>query len=304
MTATRSAAVRLSDLVLAERAVVPLEAPDLSSAVWILVERLTKAGVLVEPERLRGRVEEERPEDVVALADRGFLVHYRTDAVRDLVVGLGTATKPICRELGDGDEHQVQCARVIVLVMAPPPLATRYLQVVGSTARFLSKPARVEALLAAPNAEALAVLPALQEWTVPEQLLVRDLMTSRPRAVGPDTPIRQAALTMVRHGIGGLPVVDAEGRIVGMLGEKELLRHLQTNYLQPGAAQRPPAQGDRRTVRDVMTRQVLCVSPTQPVAEVSSIMSSKDVNSVPVVTGGLLVGFLTRGDIVRKLIGS
>ncbi len=296
--------MRLSDLVSAERAVVPLSAPSLPAAVWVLLERLTKAGVLVEPERLRGRVEEERPEDVVALGDRGFLVHYRTDAVSDLVVAMGTSLEPICRELGDGEEHQVQCARVIVLVMAPPPLATRYLQVVGSTARFLSTPARVEAVLAAPNAEALELLPELREWTVPEQLLVRDIMTARPRAVGPDTPIRQAALQMVRHGIGALPVVDAEGRIVGLLGEKELLRHLQTNYLQPGAAQRPQAQGDRRTVRDVMTRQVLCVSPTQPVAEVSSIMSSKDVDRVPVVTGGLLVGFLTRGDIVRKLIGS
>jgi CBS domain-containing protein len=54
----------------------------------------------------------------------------------------------------------------------------------------------------------------------------------------------------------------------------------------------------------VMTRQVLCVSPDQPLAEVASLMTNKDVDRVPVVQEGRLVGFLTRGDIVRKLIGS
>jgi len=56
-------------------------------------------------------------------------------------------------------------------------------------------------------------------------------------------------------------------------------------------------------VRDAMTRQVLCVAPEQPVAEVAALMSNKDVERVPVVREGRLVGFLTRGDIVRKLIG-
>jgi len=59
----------------------------------------------------------------------------------------------------------------------------------------------------------------------------------------------------------------------------------------------------RRLVREVMTRQVLCVSPDQPLAEVASLMTNKDVDRVPVVRDGMLVGFLTRGDIVRKLIG-
>ena len=48
---------------------------------------------------------------------------------------------------------------------------------------------------------------------------------------------------------------------------------------------------------------MLCVAPQQPVAEVAALMSNKDVERVPVVREGQLVGFLTRGDIVRKLIG-
>jgi CBS domain-containing protein len=52
-----------------------------------------------------------------------------------------------------------------------------------------------------------------------------------------------------------------------------------------------------------MTRQVLCVAPEQPLAEVASMMTDRDVERVPVVRDGRLVGVLTRGDIVRKLIG-
>jgi CBS domain-containing protein len=67
--------------------------------------------------------------------------------------------------------------------------------------------------------------------------------------------------------------------------------------LQPGVVPEP------KTVRDAMTRQVLCVAPDQPVALVAALMSNKDVERVPVVREGRLVGLLTRGDIVRKLIG-
>ena len=91
-----------------------------------------------------------------------------------------------------------------------------------------------------------------------------------------------------------------------MVSERELIRHLLTIQAFTGPDARvaaPPAIGTR-TVRDLMSRQVLCVAPGQPLAEVASLMSNKDVDRVPVVREGRLVGFLTRGDIVRKLIGS
>ena len=112
---------------------------------------------------------------------------------------------------------------------------------------------------------------------------------------------------MIRARLGGLPVVDGAGQVVGMLGERELMRHLLDNYLHAGgraaAAAHAPTLAPA-AVRDVMTRQVLCVSPDQPIADVASIMTNKDVDRVPVVRDGRLVGFLTRGDIVRKLIGT
>ena len=293
--------MRLSNFVAPDRVIVPLEAGTLPVAARALLERLVASSVVSNVEKLRQRVAEERPEDIVAMGDRAFLLHYRSDAVADLVVAIGTSPVPIHRDLGD-DERQ--WARIVLLIVAPPRLAARYLQLLGALARFFSRSENVEAVLAQPDAESLARLPALASQELPEQLTVRDLMTERPRTVRPDTPLRDAARDMVRAGLGGLPVVDEDHRVLGMLSERELMRHLLSNYLQGGATPQPSPASARRAVKDVMTRQVLCVSPEQPLAEVASIMTNKDVDRVPVVREGRLVGFLTRGDIVRKLIGS
>ena len=292
--------MRLSDFVLASRAVVPLPVTALPAAARVLLDRLVTAGAVQTPDALLERIVSERPEDIVAMGDRAFLLHYRTDALKEMVVAIGTSPTPICRQLG---EAETQCAQIVLLVAAPPRMAGRYLQLVGALARLLSRPETVDAVLAAPNAEALAALPAFRDAELPEQLLVRDIMTEQPRSVSGDVLARDAAREMVRFRLGGLPVVDAEGRVIGILSERDLLRHLLTNYLGDAASAKTPIPTGR-VVRDVMNRQVLCVSAEQPLAEVAALMANKDVDRVPVVRDGKLVGFLTRGDIVRKLIGS
>ena len=294
----------LSELFPREHCLVPLSAPTVLDAALELAETLQGTGVLTSHDRLIERIEEARPEDVVGLADRAFVFHYRTDAATDLVAAIGIAPRSLRRDLGDGDEFQL--ARVVALVIAPPKAAARNLQVVGSLARFLASSERVSDLLSAETPEQLAAMASLATWAIRSELTVRDLMSHNPRTIGPDTPFREAVLDMVRAGVGGLPVVDDTNRVVGMLSERELLRHLLSHYLPRagGDSPSPPPASSRRTVRDVMTRQVLCVAPEQPLAEVASLMLNKDVDRVPVVKHGLLVGFLTRGDIVRKLIGT
>jgi CBS domain-containing protein/mannitol/fructose-specific phosphotransferase system IIA component (Ntr-type) len=293
----------LADLLRADRVVVRLQATTVEDAARELVAQLEKSGAITDAEKLRQRIDEERPEDIVGMGDRAFLLHYRTDATSQLIVALGTAENAICRELSDGDR---QCARVMLLVVAPPRLAARYLQVVGAFARFLSSAERVDAVLAQETPQALVQLDELREYELPAQLTVREMMTERPHTTRPDTPVKEAAREMVRWRVSALPVVEVDGRLVGMLSSRDLVRDLLGSYLQggQGATDRPTPKPPRRTVRDVMTRQVLCVSPDEPLAEVASLMTNKDVERVPVVRDGLLVGFLTRGDIVRKLIGS
>jgi CBS domain-containing protein/mannitol/fructose-specific phosphotransferase system IIA component (Ntr-type) len=294
---------RVSDLLVASRIVMPLLAGTVADAAEALCRALDRSGALSNADLLRERIEEARSEDLVALADRAFVLHYRTDAVRDLVVSIGVAPNDVVRVL---DDHAMQRARVVVLVCAPPRQLARHLQVVSALVRVLSTASTVTAALSAETPGQLLALPQFAGLTLPAQLTVRELMSERPRTVGPDVPLRSAVLEMLRAGVGGLPVVDESNRVIGMLSERELLRDLLSHYLpRAGGANAPqPPAAARRTVRDIMTRQVLCVAPEQPLAEVASLMLNKDVERVPVVKDDRLVGFLTRGDIVRKLIGS
>ena len=294
---------RVSDLLVASRIVMPLLAGTVADAAEALCRALDRSGALSNADLLCERIEEARSEDLVALADRAFVLHYRTDAVRDLVVSIGVAPNDVVRVL---DDHAMQRARLVVLVCAPPRQLARHLQVVSALVRVLSTASAVTAALSAETPGQLLALPQFAGLTLPAQLTVRELMSERPRTVGPDVPLRSAVLEMLRAGVGGLPVVDESNRVIGMLSERELLRDLLSHYLpRAGGANalQPPAAA-RRTVRDIMTRQVLCVAPEQPIAEVASLMLNKDVERVPVVKDDRLVGFLTRGDIVRKLIGS
>jgi CBS domain-containing protein/mannitol/fructose-specific phosphotransferase system IIA component (Ntr-type) len=293
--------VTLADILRDDRVVIPLEAETLADAARMLIERLAAAGVVTDLERLQSRVDEEQGEDIVALGGRAFLAHYRTDAVNELAVAVGISPRPVTRSIGDGEEQE---ARIVIVILAPPRAAARYLQVVGAFAQLLNQVDSVEALLAAPSAEALVELPGLRATELPAQLVVRDIMTDRPRTTTADTPIRDAARIMVRAHYGALPVVDERGLLIGMLSERELMRHMVAQKYMGAGPSRPAGSGTTRTVRDVMTRQVLCVSPEQPLAEAASLMANKDVDRVPVVAEGRVIGLLTRGDIVRKLIGS
>ncbi len=297
--------MHLNELLSPARCLVPLPASTLADAGLLLVEALVGDGAVDDPDRLRERVEDARPEDVLGYGHRGFVLHYRTDAAPALAVAVGVAARPVCREFGEGDEPQ--CARVVAVVISPRREAARHLQVVSALGQLFQRPAATASLEAAGSAPDLMAASGWAEVALEPQLTVRDIMSERPRSIGADAPLRSAVMDMRRSGVGALPVVDDENRVIGLLSERELLRHLLTHYLPRAGGPRtggPSGAAGRRTVRDVMTRQVLCVSPHQPLAEVASLMLNKDVERVPVVRDGILVGFLTRGDIVRNLIGS
>lgn len=294
--------MKLRDFLSAERTLVPLRARTLDEAGAQLLARVVAAREVLDPQKLRKRAADAQAEDTVAMGDRAFLMHYRTDAVGQVLAAIGVSEAPICRQLTGEPE---ECARIVLLLAAPPRLAARYLQVVGGFARLLRQRDVLDEILAAADAASLVGLGAFAAYSLPEQLTVRDVMSDHPRTVPADTPLREAARLLVRTGLGALPVVDEETRVVGMVSEREVIRHLLSTHVFGGADVRGIAPGTAtKRVRDVMSRQVLCVAPEQPIAEVASLMSNKDVDRVPVVREGRLVGFLTRGDIVRKLIGN
>jgi CBS domain-containing protein len=302
--------VTLRDLLDERRLLVPLDAENVREATMRLAQALVATGVVADEERLAEVLRSDWPEDIVSVAGRAFLPHFRTDAVRSVALAIGVAPKPIARVSDPG-----RSARVVALIVAPVREASEYLRTMGALARALSSDEVLDGLHAAAGpAEALAVT-ALGATPVPADVTVRDVMSAGAVAVRADTPLADAAALMLRRRIGALPVTGEGGEVVGLLTDGHLMRFLlpqtvqQLSTGQVRAVRRRATQGsptDPRAVpvADVMEKSVLCLDEDQTIADVAALMLAKDVDRFPVTRDGELVGFLTRGDIVRKLLGS
>jgi CBS domain-containing protein len=300
--------VRLGEVLKPDHVVVPLRAATMKEATEILAERLIAAGAVAEPDRLTAVIRHAWPEDMVSVGEHAFLPHFRTEAVRGLVVAVGVALSPIRWEK---DPHRT--ARVVILIVAPPRETPTYLQVVGAFARTLSDPATVLALLAAKTPEQVAELAPLNGIELPTHLTVRDVMTPHVYTVKPDQTLGEVAHFMLDQDVRAVPVVDDSGALVGIISHRELLRHMLPNYLQrtksgeyraPTASQIQRGTSDPRQLpaKEAMARSVLCLSEDQTLSEVANLMNNKDVDRFPVVREGIVVGFLTRADLIRRLL--
>ena len=119
---------------------------------------------------------------------------------------------------------------------------------------------------------------------------VRELMSNPVVRIHADEPITVAARTLTRYNIGAMPVCGSDGRICGVITDRDIV----TRCL---AAQRP---AEHTTVREVMTGQVLAVSPDMPVEEAAALMAKCQVRRLPVVNNGMLCGMITLGDLAAS----
>src|SRR5438094_7438246 len=138
-------------------------------------------------------------------------------------------------------------------------------------------------------------------------------MTPQAFTVRADQTLGEVAHLMIEQDIRAMPVVDDASSLIGMVTHRELLRHLIPDFLQrtktgevraPTRSQLQRASTDPRLilVKEAMARSVLCLSEDQTLADVANLMSSKDVDRFPVVREGVVVGLLTRADVIRRLI--
>jgi CBS domain-containing protein len=298
--------MRLADVLPVDHIVVPLEAETVRGAVLALVDRLVALGRVQDPHRFDQLVGDEHIRDVIHVGDRVLLPHQRSEAVGELTVALGIAPRPLRISAG-GPEGREQ---IVVLVLAPPSAAQQYLQVVAALARVFRNDSVVERLVAAGSPQEVVEITELRDVVLQPRLSVRDVMTQRVYRVYPDTPVFEVLELMSRHDLKSVPVVGEKREVLGIVSERDLLRHLLPQLLHGASAPQAQAAGEpdradphHAPVREIMSRSVLCVSDEQTVADVASIMINKDVERVPVVSEGKLVGFLTRGDIIRKLYG-
>ena len=295
--------MRLADLLSPRRVVVPLPAATLEEGMRVLMDACVADGRVGDALRLGEVVRESWPEDTMSLGPHAWMPHFRTDAVPALVVALGIAEAPIAGGARDPGAREAADPRMILLIVAPPRDNAAYLQTVAAFAHALARPELADALLAARSAAEVLALPGLREVELEGQLLVRDLMRAQVVSLRPEDSLADAARLMQEHGVDALPVVGEAGQLVGLLSHRELLRLLVPAYLQRVTAGGPSADPRTAHVRDAMSRSVLCVSEDQSLADAAHLLATKDVERVPVVKDGVLRGFVTRADLVRRLLG-
>jgi len=139
-----------------------------------------------------------------------------------------------------------------------------------------------------------------------------DVMTVDVVTVDPETPVQQVASLLSERGISGVPVVDGKRQLVGMISEGDLMRRVETDtqprrswWLQMLSTNTDLAseyvKKHGRRARHVMTCDVVSVTAATPLAEIADLLERHRIKRVPVVRDGILVGIVSRANLVRAL---
>lgn len=140
-----------------------------------------------------------------------------------------------------------------------------------------------------------------------------DIMVKDVATVGPETSVRETALLMLERRISGVPVVDGEGRVLGIVSEGDLIRRPEIGtdrapagwlhmFLSGEERAREFVKSHGRRVREVMARPAICVARETPLDVVVQLMERHRVKRLPVAEHGRLVGLVTRADLLRALV--
>jgi CBS domain-containing protein len=123
----------------------------------------------------------------------------------------------------------------------------------------------------------------------------KELMNMSVITIGKDEDIYEAMRMMALNNITGLPVVDDEGTLVGIITEKDVLV-LLCNSLEDTTIHRPVGK-----VGDFMTRNVVCFEPQDRLRDIAECLSINSFRRVPILDKGKLVGIISRRDVIRHI---
>lgn len=153
---------------------------------------------------------------------------------------------------------------------------------------------------------------------MPRSMPVRDVMTVDVLTFAPTDEVRAAMERLIDRGVDAAPVIDGEGRVLGLLSTSDLIVaegqvHVPTVFSLLGASIELPGERKRfeedlrralgGTVADVMTADPHTIDADATLEEAATTLHTHDISRLPVLDAdGRLVGLLARGDIVRAMI--
>ncbi len=139
-----------------------------------------------------------------------------------------------------------------------------------------------------------------------------DIMTAPVITVTEETPVREIVNILLARRISGVPVVDGEGKLVGLVSEGDLLRRAELGtqkrrgswlafFTGTATLADEYVRAHGEVARDIMTRSVVTVSPAASLAEIADLMEERHIKRVPVLDGDKIVGIVSRSNLLRTL---
>lgn len=140
----------------------------------------------------------------------------------------------------------------------------------------------------------------------------QDVMVYPVITVAPTATVRDAAALMLERHVSALPVVDAAGKLVGILSEGDLMRRVETGterrkswwlrlFTVEAAAATEYAKAHARSVADVMSTRVITATPETRLHEIATLLEKHRIKRVPIVWNGEIVGIVSRANLVQAL---
>jgi len=140
----------------------------------------------------------------------------------------------------------------------------------------------------------------------------RDVMVSPVITTTPHATIKSVAETFLRHHISAVPVVNANGKLAGIISEADLLHRAEADterrrswwlraFLGAEALANEYTKAHARTVADVMTKDVVTATPDTPLHEIAALLEKRSIKRVPIVENGQLVGIVSRANLVQAI---
>ena len=141
------------------------------------------------------------------------------------------------------------------------------------------------------------------------------VMTHKVISVLPGDTIQTIAAVLCKHAISAAPVVDAAGKLLGMVSERDLMRSFGAAHtlrrswwlelLAEGENLAPDfleyVRADKRIARDVMTKTLVTAHASDTIGEIADLLSQHKIKRVPILQDGKMVGIVSRADVVRVL---
>jgi CBS domain-containing protein len=142
-----------------------------------------------------------------------------------------------------------------------------------------------------------------------------DVMVSKVITVGPDSSVQHVASTLLANRISAVPVIDEQGKLIGIISEGDLMRRPEAGtvgrhswWLQLIMSNRAKAmeyvKTHSRKAADLMTRRVITATPDTPLDEIATLLERNRIKRVPIMRDGKVVGIVSRANLLHGLASS